>query len=143
MTANLTDAGPREDHRGGRVTMSRAQRRAEVARFRREVRDGTAHASDRRPRAVRPSPAAERCDGALLQERRVASAGLHRMQSVVCRWFGTASRSVPVDDPGHVPSAASISGLCDRCWRDLSDNEIEAVELRVLRKVGPGAEWQR
>lgn len=39
--------------------------------------------------------------------------------------------------------AASVSALCSDCWRDLSDDEIQRVSLRVFAKLVPHARFER
>jgi len=34
-----------------------------------------------------------------------------------------------------VPNAASTSVFCAECWRDLSDETVEAASVRVLRRL--------
>jgi hypothetical protein len=44
--------------------------------------------------------------------------------------------------PSVTPTSCSTSALCTVCWRDLSDDEVEAVALRVVRKIqGPRARF--
>jgi len=37
--------------------------------------------------------------------------------------------------------ATSVSAFCVACWSDLDDAELEAVALRVLQAVKPGARF--
>jgi hypothetical protein len=41
--------------------------------------------------------------------------------------------------PSRAPTSCSTSALCAACWSRLSDDEVEAAALRVVRKVMPGA----
>ena len=46
--------------------------------------------------------------------------------------------------PSVAPTSCSTSALCTDCWRDLSDDEVEAVALRVIQKIpGPRARFRR
>ena len=45
--------------------------------------------------------------------------------------------------PSVAPSSASVSGLCITCWGGLSDAEVEAAALGVMRKIqGPRARFR-
>ena len=41
--------------------------------------------------------------------------------------------------PSRAPSSCSTSALCDDCWLRLSDDEVKAVALRVVRRIMPWA----
>ena len=41
--------------------------------------------------------------------------------------------------PSGAPSTASVSGLCADCWARLTDEEVKAAALKVVRRVLPTA----
>jgi hypothetical protein len=40
------------------------------------------------------------------------------------------------------PKSAGLSALCTCCWEALFDDEVEAVALKVLRRVMPNARFE-
>jgi hypothetical protein len=45
--------------------------------------------------------------------------------------------------PSGAPTAVSVSAICGDCWRDLSDKEVQAAALKVVRQVLPGAVFDK
>ena len=116
---------------------NRAQRRAEVARFRREV-----------SRAGLVSYLTDADDPRLAGEPLLRDAVRYWRRNVPVRaprCFGC--QAVFSDDlqagafllvvPSRAPTSASVSGLCRICWTDLSDDEIKAAADRAVRPVTP------
>jgi hypothetical protein len=45
--------------------------------------------------------------------------------------------------PSGAPSTATISGLCAECWSRLTDDEVERAALKVVRRVMPTATFDK
>lgn len=43
--------------------------------------------------------------------------------------------------PSASPRNASVSGVCERCWNTLTDDQLEAAALRVLKTFLPNARF--
>jgi hypothetical protein len=118
---------------------NRASRRAEIARFCKELSDGLRSYLVARddPRLARepllrnaisfwcrnvptrrPPP---QCFACAAQFAHSAQAGAYLMVTAL-----------------HSPSSCSVSGLCTACWRNLSDDEIKAAADRACREIAPG-----
>ena len=119
--------------------MNRAQRRSEVARFRRTsggellsyLFDANTPLDDGHLRAAVQ----------FWQSHRAA----RRAVCIGCK-CSLASQDAEIGayllatSPGS-PGTASTSAFCGTCWTDLSDAEVEAAALRVLRQVLPNARF--
>ena len=117
--------------------MSRAQRRASVADFKR--------ACGRRLSGHLPAPGRRADQHPVAQARRRVLAGLdtgRKPKCIACRAEFSADARVGAylcTIPSGAPSTATVSGLCADCWRDLSDEAVKALALRVIRRVMPTA----
>jgi hypothetical protein len=45
--------------------------------------------------------------------------------------------------PSGEPTSASVSGLCSVCWSALDDAQVNAAALKVVRRVLPGATFDK
>jgi hypothetical protein len=116
--------------------VSRALRRAEVARFRREATRGTVSY------LVEPSDPRLEGEPLLRNALNYWRGNIHRRHPIC---FGCKAKFADdaevgaflMTTPSVAPTSASVSALCKRCWSVLTDVEIEAAATRCLRPVMP------
>ena len=122
--------------------MTRQQRRASLSEFRREARGGfidthmvpledVPHAKPLLQRAVAFWRASIFSRRPTCLSCKAQFAGDAKIGAYLCMVLEAA------------PTSASVSGLCSVCWRELSDTEINACALRVVRSVLPGAQFDQ
>jgi hypothetical protein len=118
---------------------NRASRRAEIARFRKELSDGLR------------SYLVARDDPRLAREPLLRNAISFWCRNVPTRrpapqCFGCGSKFALAGQASaflmltalHSPTSCSVSGLCASCWRNLPDAEIKSAADRACREIAPG-----
>jgi hypothetical protein len=123
--------------------MSRHQRRADLAEFKREAHK--AH-------LVTYMVAAD--DNVALDRHPLLSRAVSFWRAGIPqrRPFCPACKRGYADDadpgaflfavPALAPSSVSVSAFCDRCWLNLTDGEVEATCHRVLPALLPGGKFE-
>jgi len=117
--------------------MSRAARRAEISRFKREATRGTVS-------SFLVEPTDERLLGEPVLQNAIrgwiAALPERKPRCFVCRKVfvtDSAASAFLLAVPSSAPMSCTISAACARCWGDLSDEEIERAAARALRPVLP------
>ena len=118
--------------------MNRHQRRSEIANYKRKVSRGgivtfLVDAND--PLEGHPL---------LRDARRWWQGNIRRRRSSCCAckasFAGAAQPGAFLfSTSSEAPLSASVSAFCSRCWRDLPEDEIERIAMKVLRQLMPDA----
>lgn len=117
--------------------MSRAERRASVSSFKREAAGGYLDVCLAPTDAPISEPFLER---AAVYWR--AGVAVRKPTCVGCKAKFAETASVGAflfTVPSRAPTAVSVSAICDVCWATLSDAQVKAAALRIVRQVMPRA----
>ena len=121
---------------------NRAQRRADVSRFRRQSRSGCAtYLFDARTKLTDAQ--------GILRDAVVwwrANFARRNACCIGCKAAftdaGVAAGAFFCAIPDASPGEASVSALCEECWLTLSDDELQKTALRIAKQIcGPGARF--
>jgi hypothetical protein len=114
--------------------MGRAERRAEISRFRKATAKGVvSYLIDPADKRLEAEPVLK--DALAYWARNIS---VRRPKCFACRTPFVAEAEAGAFLLLTAPSdarSASISGLCRKCWRDLSDSEIEAAATVAVRPL--------
>lgn len=118
--------------------LSRAQRRAEIARFRHEAARGTvSYLVDEADPRLAGEPLLQ--SAIEFWRRRVP---IRKPRCFGCKATfsvdGARASAFLLVTPSSAPSSCSVSGLCTRCWRDMPLPDIERAAEKALRPVVNG-----